>query len=134
MVKGADCHKLRQFTVLQQFKQQSQQNLVEFYSLAEFGRIWQNSIAQQNLVEFYSLAEFGRILQPNRVQQNLTEFHSLIEFGRIQQIWQIAVNYSKLRSYTWSLLAELVGTGNKVLLVCFIILYLIALVVYRQQP
>ena len=44
------------------------------------------------------------------------------------------MNYSKLQSYTQSLLAKSVEIGSRVLWVCFIILYLIALVVYRRQP
>ena len=90
--------------------------MAEFYSLAEFGRIWQNSMAWQ------SLAEFGRILWPSRVWQNLAEFHGLAELGRIWQKRQIAVGCGKLQSHAQSLLAESVEIGSGVLQVCFIIL------------
>jgi hypothetical protein len=40
----------------------------------------------------------------------------------------------KLRSHTQPLLTEPVETGSEALPVCFIILYLIALVVYKWQP
>ena len=43
----------------------------------------------------------------------------------------LSVNYSKLQSRVQSLLAESVETASGVLPVCFIILRLIALVVYR---
>ena len=46
----------------------------------------------------------------------------------------LSVNYGKLQSRIQSLLAELVETASRVLLVCFIILYLIASVVYKWQP
>ena len=43
----------------------------------------------------------------------------------------LGVDYGKLRSCVQSLLAESVETASGVLPVCFIILHLIALVVYR---
>ena len=43
----------------------------------------------------------------------------------------LSVNYGKLRSYIQSLLAKSVETASGVLPVCFIILRLIALVVYK---
>ena len=64
------------------------------------------------------LAEFSRILWPSKIWQK----------------WQIAVDYSKLRSYAQSLLTKLVEIGSGVLRVCLVILHLIALVVYRWQP
>ena len=69
-------------------------------------------MAWQNLAEFYSLVEFGRILWPSKVWQNLAEFYGLAEFGRIWQKRQITVGYSKLQSHTRFLFAGSVETGK----------------------
>ena len=100
-----------------QFGQQSQQNLAEFYSLVEYGRVQQKQQIAVDYGKLRSCSSSGS--DPGRTWHDLVD---LVEYSRSGRLPQIAANCGLILSLyllSWWKQVDV----YKVLQVCFIISY-----------